>query len=364
MTTGGDGTEPRGTPTGIDRAEYVRRLLIAALVVVLVVVVWKLLDLLLLLFGAVLLAVLLQAIAGVLAAHVRLSPRWSLAVTVIGLAAIVVTIGWRFGAELGAQMEGLSTRVIEAGRQLEAELTASATGREIIRSVETAIIGPTGAGYLARAAVLLTNGIGSLILILVGGIYLAAQPGLYRRGVLLLFPPSFRVEAERTFDLSARALRHWLLGQLAIMVIVGTLTGFGAWLIGLPSALALGIIAALLEFIPYLGPILTVIPAVLLGLTIGPEAALAAFALLILVQQLEGYVVTPLVQREAVTLPPALTLFALLAMGLLFGPLGLLFSAPLTVVAYVAVGELYVHRTLGEDVEPLRQVAGPPERSG
>lgn len=354
----------RGARAGLDRAEYVRRLLIAALVVVLLAAAWKLLDLLLLLFGAVLLAVLLRAVAGVLSARTRLSARWSLVLTVIGLGAAALALGWRFGSELGAQLQGLSARLVEAWGQLEAELTASATGREIVRSVESALLGPTGAGYVARAAVWFTNGIGGLILVAVGGIYLAAQPGLYRKGLLLLFPPSFREEAGRTLDLSASALRHWLLGQLAIMAIVGTLTGLGAWLIGLPSAFALGIVAALFEFIPYLGPILTVVPAVLLGLTIGPETALAALVLLVVVQQLEGYVITPLVQREAVTLPPALTLFALLAMGVLFGPLGLLFSAPLTVVAYVTVGELYVRRALGEDVRPLSELAGPTDESG
>ena len=364
MTTGGDGTPPGGGLTGMDRAEYVRRLLIAALIVVLLVVAWKLLDLLLLLFGAVLMAVLLEAIAGSLSARTRLAHRWSLVLSVLGLAAVIVSIAWTFGAEVRTQMEGLSVRLAEAWTPLEAELAASSTGREMLRSIEAAILGPTGAGYIARVAVLLTNGLGGLILVLVGGIYLAAQPQLYRNGVLLLVPPAFRGEAAHTFDLSARALRHWLLGQLAIMTIVGTLTGLGAWLIGLPSALALGIVAALLEFIPYLGPILTVVPAVLLGLAIGPETALAALGLVFVVQQLEGYVITPLVQREAVTLPPALTLFALLATGLLFGPLGLLFAAPLTVVAYVAVGELYVHRTLGENIEPLRGIARPVDDAG
>lgn len=356
MTKGGNGTRP-SREHGMDRAEYVRRLLIAALVVVLLVVAWLLLDLLLLLFGAVLMAVLLEAIAGGISARTRLAHRWSLLLTVVGLVAVLVSVGWTFGSEVRAQMEGLSSRLGEAWRPLEARMAADATGREVMRSIEAAIIGPTGAGYVARAAVLLTNGIGGFILVVVGGIYLAAQPKLYRKGVLLLFPPAFRAEAAHTLDLSARALRHWLLGQLAIMAIVGTLTGLGAWLIGLPSALALGIIAALLEFIPYLGPILTTVPAVLLGLAIGPESALAALGLVFVVQQLEGYVITPLVQREAVTLPPALTLFALLATGLLFGPLGLLFSAPLTVVAYVAVGELYVRRTLGEDIEPLQGIA-------
>lgn len=359
MTAGSGGPRPHGRRFRASRTEFVRRLLIAGLILVLALVAWKLLDLLLLLFGAVLIAVLLRALANALSAGTRLPPLWSLLLTVAGLAAVFAIVGWLFGAEVGAQMEGLSTRVAEAWRPLQARLTASEVGREAVQSIQAVIFGPAGAGYVARLALVLTNGIGGLFLVVVGGIYLAAQPGLYRGGVLLLVPPSYRPAAAETLDVTAGALRHWLLGQVAIMAIVGTLTGVGAWLIGLPSALALGIIAAVLEFIPFLGPILTAVPAVLLALTVGSEAALWTLGLLLFVQQLEGNLLTPLVQREAVTLPPVVTLFALIGMGMLFGPLGLLLSAPLTVVAYVMVGELYVRRTLGDDIGALHDLAGP-----
>lgn len=96
-------------------------------------------------------------------------------------------------------------------------------------------------------------------MVVVGGIYLAAQPRFYRQGILLLVPRNSRAAAAAVLDETAGALKLWLLGQLAIMVLVGTLTGLGAWLIGLPSALALGLLAGLLEFIPFLGPILTAV---------------------------------------------------------------------------------------------------------
>ena len=346
------------------RTEFVRRLLIAGLILVLALVAWKLLDLLLLLFGAVLIGVLLRAIADALSATTRLGPQWSLLLTVVGLAGVFAVVGWLFGAEVGAQMEGLTTRVTEAWQPLEARIRATEAGEEALHSIRAAILGPTGAGYVARVALLLTNGVGGLLLVVVGGIYLAAQPDLYRRGALLLIPPGYRRAADDTLDVTTGALRHWLLGQLAIMAVVGTLTGLGAWLIGLPSALALGIIAAVLEFIPFLGPILTAVPALLLALTIGSEAALWTAAMLLGVQQLEGQVLTPLIQRKAVTLPPVVTLFALIGMGFLFGPLGLLLAAPLTVVGYVMVGELYVRRTLGGDIGALHDLGGPPGDSG
>lgn len=346
------------------RAEFVRRLLIAGLILVLALVAWKLLDLLLLLFGAVLMGVLLRAIADALSAATGLGPRWSLTLTVTCLAGVFAAIGWLFGAEVGAQMEGLSARVAEAWQPLEARIRANEAGEEALHSIREAILGPAGASYVARAALLLTNGVGALILVVVGGIYLAAQPGLYRRGVLLLVPAAYRPAADETLAVTEGALRHWLLGQLAIMAVVGTLTGLGAWLIGLPSALALGIIALVLEFIPFLGPILTAVPALLLALTLGSEAVLWTAAMLLGIQQLEGQVLTPLVQRKAVTLPPVVTLFALIGMGMLFGPLGLLLAAPLTVVGYVMVGELYVRRTLGGDIGALHDLGGPPGDSG
>ena len=195
----------------------------------------------------------------------------------------------------------------------------------------------------------LGSAIAGLLVVIVGGIYLAWQPNLYRKGVIKLFTKRARPAAEATLDSSGRALKLWLLGQLVAMLIVGVLTGLGAWLIGLPSATALGLIAALLEFIPFVGPILMAIPALLIALTMDTHTVLMTLVLYTAIQQVEGNLITPLVQGRAVSLPPALTLFALIAMGFVFGPLGILFAAPLTVVAYVAVKQLYIRRVLGDD---------------
>jgi predicted PurR-regulated permease PerM len=154
------------------------------------------------------------------------------------------------------------------------------------------------------------------------------------------------------------ALRLWLLGQLASMVIVGVLTGVGLWLVGLPSPFVLGLLAGLAEFVPIIGPILAAIPGLVLALSYGTEMVVWVLAVYVIVQQIESYVILPVVQRKAVSLPPALTLFAVVAMGVLFGPLGLLFATPLTVVAFVLVKKLYLVDALHERTEI------PGERSG
>jgi predicted PurR-regulated permease PerM len=150
---------------------------------------------------------------------------------------------------------------------------------------------------------------------------------------------------------AARALRLWLLGQLAVMVAVGLLIGLGLWLVGLPTPLALGLLSGLAEFVPYVGPVLAAVPGVLLGLSAGPAMGLYALVVYVVVLQVEGNVIVPLVAREVLSLPPALVLFAVMAAGLVLGPLGLLLAAPLTVLGVVAVSRLFVRDMLDTPVQ-------------
>jgi predicted PurR-regulated permease PerM len=142
-------------------------------------------------------------------------------------------------------------------------------------------------------------------------------------------------------------LYWWLLGRLVSMTVVGIATGLGLWLLGMPMALSLALLAALLVFIPNLGPILAAIPALLVALSEG--MFWPVLALYLLIQAVESNVITPLVDRQSVKLPPALLLSAQITMGLIAGVLGLILAAPLTVLATVLIKRLYVDRR----VEPI-----------
>jgi predicted PurR-regulated permease PerM len=135
------------------------------------------------------------------------------------------------------------------------------------------------------------------------------------------------------------------------MIIVGVLVGTGAWVLGIPSPIALGLVFGLLEFVPLVGPIVGAIPVILVAAGQSWELALWALGLVIAVQQVEGNVIMPLVSGRAMQLPPAVALFAVVAMGLVFGPLGLVLGYPLAVVGDVAIRRLYVREILGEPVE-------------
>jgi predicted PurR-regulated permease PerM len=191
------------------------------------------------------------------------------------------------------------------------------------------------------------------------GLYLAIDPGIYRRGLLSLVPLDRRARAAEILAAVGEALRGWLLGQVFAMLVVGVLATIGLWLLGIPLALALGLLAALLGFIPYLGPLAAAVPAVLLALLAGPQQALQVALLYVGIQLLEGYFLTPLVQQRAVHLPPALTISAMVVMGGLLGGLGLALAVPLTAAAIVLVQKLYVEDVLGDRPnEPAQQPAG------
>jgi predicted PurR-regulated permease PerM len=206
-------------------------------------------------------------------------------------------------------------------------------------------------GSIAGYSGAVLTGLANAVLVIFAGLYLAVDPSLYRRGLVALLPPRHRATAEDALTSTGRALRLWLLGQLVAMILVGVLTTLGLWLIGVPSALALGVIAALLEFVPFAGPILASIPAIALGLSESVTTGALVLGLYLAIQQVEGNLITPIVHQRAVDLPPALTMFAILAFGVLFGPLGILLATPLAVVGYVLVNRLWIAEALDEPVD-------------
>jgi predicted PurR-regulated permease PerM len=135
------------------------------------------------------------------------------------------------------------------------------------------------------------------------------------------------------------------------MCVIGAVTTVAVWLIGLPSPLALGAIAGLAEFIPYLGPVLASIPAILVAATSGFYPALWTVVAYIIIHQIEGNLIVPMVERRLVFIPPAVLLLSIVAVTEIFGTIGIIFAAPMTVIAFVAVKKLYVRDRLGQPTE-------------
>lgn len=326
------------TPDGT----FVRRTLIVIALVALTLLAWQLREVLLMVFGAIVVATLFQSLAGLYRkAGLPEGPSLFLAVLTV---LIIVGIGLAlFGAQLVNQYEQIRETLPRAWAALLQRLEGFGLAGQLDQ------LKSGGSGFVSSAGsfvMSLGGGLADALLIVVGGIFLAASPRFYRTGLIKLVPEQRRGMAAEAIADSGTALRLWLKAQLVTMAAVGTATGIGLWLIGVDNALAFGLLAALLEFIPFVGPILAAIPAILISAAIDPQMALWVAGVYFVVQQLEGYVFSPLLQQWAVDLPGAVLLFSLLAMGSLFGALGIVFAAPLTVVIYVLVKKLYVREAL------------------
>jgi predicted PurR-regulated permease PerM len=325
---------------------------VAALTVVLLALVWRALDVLLVVFAGILLAILLRGLATFVAAGTRLPVGLALAAVIVAILGLVAGAGWLLADDVAVQVEELVEQIPQAVAQVRQALSRYPWGRQIVAAVPEAgalvsremldrARGPLAA-TLGTGVALVTN----VAILAFVGLYVAAAPEPYRRGILALVPLGRRARAAQVLQRIASVLRSWLVGKVVAMGIIGTLTAAGLWLIGVPLALTLGLLAGLTNFVPYLGPLLGFIPAVLLALLHSPTTALWVLALYVAVQTVESYVLTPLVQQRAVSLPPALTITAQVVLGVALGWLGLLLATPLTAVAVVLVQMLYVEDVL------------------
>jgi predicted PurR-regulated permease PerM len=330
----------------ISHREYVERLALTLLIGGLALLLWTLRDVLILIFAAVLVAVIFRILANPIGRRLGVPGGVALALAVFTVIALFASSMWLFGAEIIAQSSTLEQTIPGAWQQLLQRLEPVGFAEPLRQWMASVGRGDGVVSNIGGIALSFGNGLADALLVLFGGIYLAAQPDLYRRGVIKMIPPRGRGLAARALDDSWKALRLWLLGRLVSMVSVGFFTFIGLSIIGIPASLTLGLLSGILEFVPFLGPIIAAVPAVLLAMAVSPEAALWTIGLYLLVQQIEGNLLEPLVQQRAVTLPPALLLFSLVIGGLLFGVPGILVAAPLLVVIYVMVKRLYIRTAL------------------
>ena len=192
---------------------------------------------------------------------------------------------------------------------------------------------------------------GNVVIVLFLGLFLAAEPRLYRDGAIRLFPRARRDRVGKVLDEAGEKMKWWLVGRFITMVIVAVTTAVGLKLIGVPLALVLGLIAGLLNFVPYVGPLVAAVPAVLLAASTDMRQAGLVVLLFVVIQTVEGYVLTPLIDRRMVSEPPALSLGSQLVLGMLAGTLGVMFASPLTVVGLLLVERLYVEDVLEADAK-------------
>jgi predicted PurR-regulated permease PerM len=314
------------------------------------VLLWYTAQVLLVFFFAVFLSVFFSGLARFVQRRTHSGYRAALAFVLATIFVVLGIAGLIIGPAVADQSADLSQKLPAAFNKLVGDLQTLPGGRSIVAAGQQALSNSKDSNLqnALKFAGLGLHGFGGFIFAIVIGIFLAGDPDLYRNGFLALFPKTRRARMGEVLDELGFTLWWWLMAQLATMASVGILVGIGLSILGVPLSGTLGLIAALLSFIPSLGPFISVIPAIMLGLTISPTMGLWVALLYLGVQTLEANVITPLIQQRAISLPPALILGAELLMGLLLGGAGLAFATPLAAVGLVLVNMLYIQDVLGD----------------
>ncbi len=302
--------------------------------VVALILAWLTRVILLLLFAAIVAALLMTAMVDWLKAKLNLKQGVAFALILFAMTLIVVFTLWLSGPNIIGQFTNLQADLPQAAHQLIVKANGYGWGRWLMAqwSGYSQLSTSLGSALTRIGGIVVSTAtvLAGLVLIAFLGLYLAAEPQVYFSGIQRATPKRYRATLNACAENAVRNLRWWVLSQMLSMTAVGIIVALGLWALGVPLAGTLGVIAALLTFIPNIGPILSVVPAALLALAISPTKGLLTVMLFLLVHFLEGNVITPLLERRIVRLPPALTMSAQLLLAVIAGPLGLALAAPLT----------------------------------
>ena len=324
------------------------------LVLLLVILLIYVFDVILLLFGAILLATFLHGLANIVRRYSRLSEGLSVLLVSALLIAVLALSVWLLAPSVAEQIRHLRAELPQSAQKVSQFLSNYSWGRlileqlpsnaEMIEMVNNSSFLSRVGNFFSSTITIFTN----IALMILLSIYLASEPKTYLKGFTKLFPQARRKRVREILYEIGETLSWWLIGKGASMLFIGVLTWIGLSIIGVPLALTLGLIAGLLSFVPNFGPILSAVPAILLAFIDSPTSALYVLVLFVGVQLIESNLVTPMIERQTVELPPVLTIVSQLALAVLFGAVGLILATPILAVVMVLVQTLYIQDVLGD----------------
>lgn len=292
---------------------------------------------LLVIFASLVFASLIDGGARLIGRYLAIPRALRIVMVLLGAIAFLIWLGYFAGSQITEQAATLPA-IVEAQLN-ELIALARANGMAVSLSDAQSMLDQvlSGVGTVTRAIGGIAGAIGTTVIILVIGIYVALEPNLYERGVEWMAPRNGRSELRKTLAEMALTMRRLMAGRVVGMVFEGVFTWIALELFGVPMAALLGILTGLLAFIPNLGALISGILMAIVGFSVGVETGIAAIVVYFVVQTFDGYVVIPMIARKTVDLPPALVLGAQLIMGILFGIIGLLLADPLLAMLKVAL---------------------------
>lgn len=301
----------------------------------------------LLVFAGIFFAVVLNFASSRIASKTPLNYGLALLFVLLFITLILFLIIILIGPSMEQQVQEMSNTLPHSLQNLREKITQTSVGKTLFEELPTdlnALLDDRGevVSRIVGSFSTTVGAIANFFIIIVTGIFLAANPGIYTKGFIKLFPVDFRPRLREVMNKTQYSLSLWMMAKLISMLVVGVFTAIGLEFLGMPMPYALALIAALFSFIPNIGPYLALAPAVLIALMQGGNMFIYVLILYFGIQIVESYLITPLIEKKMVHLPPALTLFWLVLLGIVTGILGLILATPILAALIVIIGELYV----------------------
>ncbi|HEX2608461.1 MAG TPA: AI-2E family transporter [Flavisolibacter sp.] len=332
--------------TNKETSGYVLKVWIAggilALIVILVLLIKATFSVWLLVLAGALIAIYFTGLSGLIQQKTSWSHGACLALSVTSTLLLLVLTGWLIGTKVQEQATQLRDTLPRTIENAKHQLSSSSFGSMVVEKISSPKAQQKAQSLMATMFRSTFGVLGDLYVVLFLGIFFTVAPGLYKKGMVKLVPQKNRTKADELLQKTGTNLKKWLKGKLFAMLVVMILTAIGLSLMKMPMWLVLALLAGLLNFIPNFGPLIALIPALLVALMQGPSTAAWVAGLYILVQVAESNFITPMVQKKLVSIPPALIIIAQMLMAPLTGGWGLVLATPLMLIVMTLVQELYI----------------------
>ncbi len=315
---------------------------ILSLIIIFILLFKALFSVLLLSLTGILIAVYFRGCASILHRNFHWPIKLCTFLSVFINTLLLVGFFWFVGARLQQQISELSDTLPKTIEHAKEQLNHTTLGSKALNFLSS-----SGSSIKTKSVAkkFFSSSFGvlsDLYIVLLLSIFFTADPFLYKKGIIQLLPEKVKDKGSNLLDELDDVLKKWLKGQIIGFFFIAILTGIGLWILGMPLILTLALIAGLLNFIPNFGPIIALIPAVLLALMQGPTTAIIVAAMYTFIQMIQSSVTQPLIQKKMVSIPPALTIFAQVAFGILAGFWGVLMATPIVALLIKIVNRLYV----------------------
>jgi predicted PurR-regulated permease PerM len=325
---------------------------IVALLVVAILIARVAFNVLLMVLAGSLIAVYFHGLGDIIERRTKWNRTLCMCISVIGSFLILGTLLWFMGTTIQGQVAILSESLPQTISNLKAKLAEGPIGTKILQYFSgdnTDKLFATAQSFFSTSFGVL----GNIYIILFLGIFFTTHPSLYKDGIIKLFPKNNKPMAQKVMDRTSQALKGWLKGMMLSMVLITIMLTTGLSIIGIPVALVLALMTGLLKVVPNFGSLAAMIPGVLIALTKDVNTAIITALLYMVSQTIVSNIVTPLIQKKMINIPPALTIISQVIMGTLSGVLGIILAVPLLSIFIILADELYVKKINPDEAEPI-----------